>query len=316
MTKIGIYGGGSFGTALACQSARSVGESYLFLRNEFVRDEIIEFKTNSKYFGDILIDENIHVSCNIKNIINCDIIILSIPSFAFYESLINLQNFNLPKSTILLIATKSFSDNPFTLLDSLVSSIFPNNPVAFISGPNIAKDIVQNLFTTATIASTNLEIAKKLSKFMTSENFIIDASDDIVTLQISAAMKNIIAIACGIYEGQNRGQNALASLIVKGLQEIKTLSQFIQYKDDVIINETLLKTGIIGDLILTCYSKTSRNKNFGYDIGIESHNISQYHNIVVEGRDSCLILKKFIDQNNVNLPIINFVFENIKYTRR
>ncbi len=308
---IGIYGGGSFGTALACWIARSIGTVRLFLRDENVKNEIINSRTNSKYFGNILLSHNINPSCDINHIINCEIIILSIPSCSFDEALLSLKRANLSDKSILLITTKGFCDNPFSLLSAKVEAIFPNNPICFMAGPNIAKDIVLDCFTTATIASDDLEIAKKLADSLSTKNFVLDTSNDMVTLQVSAAMKNIIAIGAGIYDARDLGQNAIASLVVAGLQDIKTLSRFLKSHSEILLDATLLQTGVLGDLMLTCYSKTSRNRNFGYEIALDAW--LNHNDIVLEGLTAVHILKKFKDASNLNLPIVSLVAENINY---
>lgn len=302
--NIAVYGGGSFGTALACQVARCCNNATLFLRDNDVANEINVKKTNSKYLGEIILPNNIIATTKLTSIKDFEVIIIATPSIAFDSAIKLLKTSGISSNTVLLIATKGFANNPTELLSARVKSILPDNPIAFIAGPNLAKEIANGLLTGVTIASSGKDLADKLAISLASEFFVTTISDDIITLQIAGAVKNIIAIKSGLYEASGQGENAKALLITDALKEISILSKALggmQSDSDI-----LLKSGGVGDLILTCYSKISRNTRFGYEFGIstDKKKFLQEYKELVEGREAVKLVLDFIKKYDLSLPLI------------
>ncbi|XVN43082.1 MAG: NAD(P)H-dependent glycerol-3-phosphate dehydrogenase [Candidatus Rickettsia vulgarisii] len=311
--NIAIYGGGSFGTALACQVARCYENVNILLRNDKIIDEIENNRTNVKYLGDnIKLPENISPCRDISAILDKEVIIIAVPSHAFSETLNILKYAKMSPDIVLLVATKGFGKNPTELLSDKIKEILPHNPWAFISGPNLAKEVAKNLPTSVTIASYDINIAKKLAVSLVSERFEVSVAIDFVAIQVAAAVKNIIAIKSGWYDAKNYGYNAKTTLITSGLQEIKILSEAIGGKlgDDSV----LCSPGILGDLILTCYSKESRNNKFGYELGMQQdiHKFLNEYPQLVEGREAVKLVVDFIKKYNLSLPIISSVASKLQ----
>lgn len=308
--SIAIYGAGGWGTALACQIARNYAKVPLFTRNELVKTEILLHHTNSKYLGrDINLPLNIAASNSLDDVINSDVIIISVPSYAFTAVINNLKNNGLKEDTIILIATKGLSSDPISLFSDEITKII-KNPFAFIAGPNFAREVASDMLTPATIASKDLMLAKHLKSAIESNNFIITTTQDIETIQIAGAIKNIIAIKSGIYQALGHGENAKAGLITTGLREIMVLSeQFGGQK------ETLLLPAVVGDLILTCYSKTSRNTRFGYEfaLSMDKKNFLQNYPYLVEGVESVKLITELAKTHNITekLPVISSVWNDL-----
>lgn len=305
--SIAIYGGGSFGTALACGVARCCNNATLFLRDNNIANEINVKKTNSKYLGEIILPNNIIATTKLTSIKDFEVIIIATPSIAFDSAIKLLKTSGISSNTVLLIATKGFANNPTELLSARVKSILPDNPIAFIAGPNLAKEIANGLLTPVTIASPDENLANKLAASLGSESFIVTTSDDIVTLQVAGAVKNIIAIKSGLYEASGQGENARALLITEALKEISILSKALggmQSDSDI-----LLKPGVVGDLILTCYSKISRNARFGYELGTQEDKkkFLQEYKGLVEGREAVKLVLDFMKKYNISLPIISSI---------
>ncbi|MFY9589896.1 NAD(P)H-dependent glycerol-3-phosphate dehydrogenase [Rickettsia endosymbiont of Halotydeus destructor] len=310
--NIAIYGGGSFGTALACQVARCYSNAALFLRDNDIASEINIKKTNSKYLGKIILPNNIVASTDLFNIKDFEVIIIATPSSVFEDTIKLLKASCISSNTVLLIATKGFAKNPTELLSNRIKSILLDNPVAFLAGPNLAKEIVQGLLTSATIASSDKNLADKLAASLASKFFITTTSDDIVTLQVAGAIKNIIAIKSGLYEAEAQGENARALLITEALKEISILSKALggmQSDSDI-----LLKPGVAGDLILTCYSRISRNARFGYELGTsrDKKKFLQEYKSLVEGREAIKLVLDFIQRYNLSLPVISSVASELE----
>ena len=250
--NIAVYGGGSFGTSLASLAAQNYNNVTLFLRDEAIAKEILHNKTNVKYLGDIKLPAHLQATTNLDIIKDFKLIIIAVPSYAFDDS-------------IKLLKTHS---------------------IAFFAGPNLAKELAKNLPASASIASLDIDIANKIAYNLSSKIFTTNVSSDIVTLQVAGALKNIFAIKSGIDLARKQGENARATLIVAALKEIAILSKALggmQKNSDI-----LLEAGVVGDLVLTCYSLGSRNTKFGYELGISSDRkkFLQEYKELVEGREA------------------------------
>lgn len=307
--SIAVYGGGGWGTALTTQIARNYAEVPLFLRNSEIAEEIANHHTNSKYLGsDIILSERIKPTTDLKHILNQEVIILAIPSYAFSNTIKLLKQSALNPSTILLIATKGLVPSPTRLLSEEIKSLLPN-PFAFISGPNFAREVANDLLTPATIACEDIELADRLARSIESQNFTITTTSDIVTIQIAGAVKNIIAIKSGMYEALGHKENAKAGLITGGFKEILILSK--HFGGDF---ETILESAVLGDLLLTCYSKTSRNTKFGYEfaLSLEQKTFLANYPYLVEGAESARLILEWIRLYHLDLPIISSVAEELQ----
>jgi glycerol-3-phosphate dehydrogenase (NAD(P)+) len=311
--NIAIYGGGSWGTALACQVARCYDNALIFLRDHETIAEIINNRTNSKYFGTIKLPSNIIPSSDVANLIDKEVIIIAVPSFAFQGCLNILKNAGLSENVALLVASKGFGKDPTSLLSDKAKLILPANPIAFIAGPNLAKEVVQNMLTTVTIASCDIDLAKRLAISLISKHFKPSITDYVVAVQVAGAVKNIMAIMSGWYDARGYGANAKAGLITAAIAEIKILAEAID--GDLGDNSVLHSPGILGDLILTCYSKESRNWQFGYELGMQKAEIIQFlkeYPSLVEGREAVPLILDFIRKYNLTMPIISSVAKELK----
>ena len=306
--NIAIYGGGGWGCALACQVARVKPHALLHLRNTQIAAEIANNHTNKKYLGDALLAKNIKPTTDLNEILPCDLIIIAVSSYSFTEVIDNLKIVGLNPNTPLLIATKGLSGNPVELLsDKLKSSLA--NPFAFISGPNFAREVVADQLTPVTIASSDLELAEKIAASIASKNFVPSTTQDIITVQIAGAIKNIIAIKSGMYEGYGYKENAKAGLITQGLKEITDLATALggDFK-------TLLEPAVLGDLMLTCYSQTSRNTKFGYELAKAEDPASflKSYPHLIEGKESAPLVLELARKHNIELQIVTSVVQALK----
>jgi glycerol-3-phosphate dehydrogenase (NAD(P)+) len=307
-----ILGAGAWGTALACAISRAQDAVSLFSIEQNVVEEIRNHHTNGRYLKDIPLPGNIHPTNNLSDVINKEVIVIASPSHAFLEVINNLKKHGLSKNVILLIATKGLAGNPTRLFSNVLEEELPSNKVGFIAGPNFAHEVALGMHSLATIASKDPEIAKQLARNITSENFVIDTTDDVITLQLAGIIKNIVAIKSGINEASGAGENARAGLISGALNEIMLLSKAMGGKQ-----EALRLPGVVGDLVLTTYSKTSRNMKFGYDLVHAKSQVEFLANYpkLVEGKESINTLIDLIKLYNIKLselPIINSVYNSLK----
>lgn len=308
--KFAIIGGGSWGTAIACHIARIYDSVTIYSRSKKTIDEINAQRTNFQYLGSISLPNNIIATDDIWQVINQDVIFIVVPSIAFTSILEQLKTYNISDDTVFVIATKGISSNPVELFSERFKAQF-KNPFAFFSGPNLAKEIACKKFATATISSNDINLANKLANNLSTPSFEITTTDDIITIQIAAIVKNIVAIKSGILEASAAGENAKAWLITKGLKEIAQISKAIGGKQ-----ETLLEPAVVGDLILTSYSMGSRNTKFGFELHQNNYSQEFINNYptLVEGIEATKLIKALILKYNINLsdlPIISSVIDAI-----
>ncbi|MBF8246979.1 MAG: NAD(P)H-dependent glycerol-3-phosphate dehydrogenase [Rickettsia sp.] len=303
-----VYGAGSWGTALASYFSSIKKKTTLFSKNPQIAQDINLKHINPKYLNNIILHPDLKAIDYVPNINNFDLVVLAITSQSFDMVIDSLIDSRIDRNTKFLIATKGFSQNPIKLIsDKFRKSL--ENDFAFISGPNLAYEIAKSKYSSATISSPNLEFAKFLSKELGSSKFIMNFSDNIITVQIASILKNIFAIRSGIlsYE-ENFGENFHASLLVEYLQEIKKLSIACGGKTDSLINY-----GILGDLIVTNYSTKSRNYKFGYNVRAKDFDVDFIENypILVEGFNALNLIKNFIPQG-IDLPHVNSLMKLFK----
>lgn len=310
--SFGVYGGGSWGTALACQAARCCDKVSMFMRDIDIITEIMNNRTNTKYLGaEISLPSNIIASNELDSLLSKEVIIIAVPSSSFQDTIKILKDAGIGKDAVLLVATKGFGRDPTELLSDKVKAVLPDNPLAFIAGPNLAKEVALNLSTSVTIASLEIDIARKLAISLVSKQFQVTITDYIVAIQVAGAIKNIIAIQGGIYDARGYGQNARAGLITGGIQEIKALSEALD--GELGDNSILFSPGILGDLVLTCYAKESRNTRFGYALGMQQDTNKFLSNnlYLVEGKEAAKLVLDFIKKYNLSLPIISSVAKEL-----
>lgn len=260
-TRLGIIGGGSWGTALAVVANRTGTRVRIWTRNENVLESMRERRVNEVYLPDIFIDTDIRISENLADVCECDYVLLAIPSQHMRPVCISISDLISPRIP-LIIASKGIERGSLSLMSEVVESILPNNPVAILSGPNFAREAASGLPTATTIACKQQILADKLTYLLGGKFFRPYHSPDLISTQIGGAVKNVIAIGAGICYGRGLGENARAALITRGLYEMSRLAE-VKGGDP----KSLMGLAGMGDLILTCGSPQSRNMALGASIG-------------------------------------------------
>ena len=294
-----VIGGGSWGTALACLVARVYGSALIYTPEVNISDEINNHHTNSKYLDEIILPSGITATTRLLDVASYDVIILAVPSHAFEIVIQELKQMGLSSQTVLLVATKGMCQEPLQLFSSKMEQEF-DNPYAFISGPNFAKEVAVGNFASITITSKDKSLAQQVADELSSEQLDVSISTDIITVQIAGIVKNIIAIKSGILMAQGYGENARAWLVSKGLEEIGIISKALGG-----VQESLTLPAVIGDLVLTSYSTTSRNTKFGYEFHQNNYSrefLSNY-SVLVEGVSAAKLLHNFMSKYNLDLPM-------------
>jgi len=259
--RVGVIGGGAWGTALAILANRAGSEVTFATRNSNVIEAIRDHRTNDVYLPSVFIDPGIAISDKIPDVCDHDLVIIAVPSNVVRSVCISISDM-LPIHTPVVIASKGIERGSLMLMSEVVKSILPHNPVAVISGPNFADEAARGIPTATTIACADKELWDKLIYAIGGRLFRPYMTTDLIGTQIGGAVKNVIAIACGIAIGKGFGENARAAIVTRGFAEMSRLALAKGGK-----YETLMGLSGLGDLILTCGSPKSRNMSFGIALG-------------------------------------------------
>jgi len=300
--KINLIGGGTWGTTLACLLSKKA-DIFIWQRSIEKTAELAKTKQHPN-LKDFTIPNNISFTSSLDTVDFNDLTILSVPSHAVFDILSQSDL----KNGKYLIASKGFDLNSSTLISEVMESSFNINPknIAVLSGPNHAEEIISKMASATVIASTNKAYAKELQSLFSSDKFRVYTSDDIIGVQIGGAVKNIIAIASGLCVGLKLGDNTQAALVSRGMNEILSLSAIYDLN-----HKTLYGLSGLGDLIATCYSPHSRNRQLGVLIakGYSLEDAKKEIGMVSEGVNACKILKNISDKHNLEMPICRQVYK-------
>ncbi len=303
MQKISVIGAGAWGTALAAAITRTGCDVTLWAREEKVADDINAKHQNTVFLPKIDLPKALKATNNLTAALKADALFLVIPSQFMRPSLEEFKTLGLTDATPLVLCSKGVTQNGLKLMTEVAEETLPN-PVAVLSGPTFASEVARGLPASATLACKDEALRDRLKATIRSESFKILPSDDLIGAEIGGAIKNVIAIACGIATGKELGQNAVAALITRGLEEMRRLCIAKGGRAD-----TLMGLCGIGDLILTCSSQESRNMSLGYALGqgktleaIMNERVS-----VAEGVASSESVVRLAKKLGVSLPVCEAV---------
>ncbi len=304
---IGILGGGVWGSALA--KLFSNQEVLIYTRDKIVMNFINDHHFNPKLKYAIF-NDNVKATDDLEEIAKKNIIFIALPSQSIREVLTKSYFQNLDADII--IASKGIEISSSMFLSNLVASLIKPKSLSIMSGPCFSDEVAQDLPTAATFASSNTSIFDTISGMLKTKKFRIYYSDDVIGCQIGGALKNIYAIAAGISDGLNLGENARSALITRSFVEISRFATFFKSK-----KETLFGLSGLGDLMLTCNSSKSRNTSFGIKIANIKHKNFEKEldkNAITEGYFTTKAAIKIATENSIEMPILESVF-NILYNQ-
>lgn len=297
---IAVLGAGSWGSAIAIHLAKNNDNVTLWGRGNM--QELSQQKCNKVYLPEVTFPENLLVTSDLNQCLFAKHIIIAVPSHAF-KSIINLLPDNL---TNLSWLTKGLDPQSNDLLSELVINKWGKDfPFAIISGPSFAKEVAKSLPTAIVVSSTNNQYASKIRDLLHHDNLRVYLTQDIIGVQIAGAVKNVLAIACGISDGLGFGANARAALITRGLAEMTRLGLA---KGATL--ETFMGLAGIGDLVLTCTDNQSRNRRFGLLLGkgLDKEAAKIQIGQVVEGEINSEQVCVLANKCKIEMPISNLVF--------
>ncbi len=261
MQHIGIIGAGAWGTALAIVARRAGRDVIIRAHEREVVDAINGQRANPDYLPGFKLDPKIFATEDFAEAAGVDAVLLASPA-QFARAAVTAVAPHLAKGTPLVICSKGIEQATGKLLSEMVSEIAPKITTAVLSGPTFAGEVARGLPTAVTLACRDLDMANALVEALGTPTFRPYASRDVVGAQIGGAVKNVIAIACGIVDGRGLGQNARAATIARGLAEMARFGDALDVDP-----RTLMGLSGLGDLTLTCTSEASRNYTVGKALG-------------------------------------------------
>ena len=306
--NIAVIGAGAWGTALARQAASNGNECVIIGRDPEVIGAINSHHRNPKYFPDITLDSRITGSLSYECLKDVKAVILAVPSRQI-EDVTKTADRYVTRSVIWICAAKGFFPNTNERMSQVIRRCVRKEHcegIVSLIGPSFAEEVVKGGLTAIDAVSEEPEAARKTQLLFSNEHFRVYTGSDLIGAETASSMKNIIAIAAGMAEGRGLGHNALAGLITRGLAEITRFG--VALGGDP---KSFLGLSGVGDLVLTCTSRQSRNFSAGYMIGKEDSAEGFWENNrkTVEGVSTCEVLYGYAKELGVELPITNEMYE-------
>jgi glycerol-3-phosphate dehydrogenase (NAD(P)+) len=297
MTGIAVLGAGAFGTALAISLSTAQNDVVLWARSKDQITKMSSDRTNAKRLPNCPLPPILALTSDLKKASAADIILLATPMQKLSE--FAKENSALLAGKMIVSCSKGVDletgQGPVNLLESIV----PNARVAILSGPSFAIDIAKGLPTALTIAGNDEALISHLQAALATKNIRLYSSLDPIGVEIGGALKNVMAIACGITIGAGLGESARAALITRGNIEMQRLASILGAQP-----QTLSGLSGFGDLVLTCTSPKSRNFSHGLKLG-RGEEIDA--NITVEGVATAHAVAHIAAQRGIDMPITNVV---------
>ena len=308
MKHIAVLGAGSWGTALAVTLARKGLLVNLWARRQEQVDEINTLRENVKYLPEVVLPDNIKATTNLEEALtNAEDIVLAVPSHSTRNIIQMIKNYLKPNSAIINTA-KGIEPETLLRLSQVAEEEIPgiSSRFAVLSGPSHAEEVGKAMPTAVVVASSSRKTAERFQELFFSPTFRVYTNPDVIGVEVSGALKNVIALATGISVGLGFGDNTAAALVTRGMTEIARLG--VKMGANPLTFAGL--TGI-GDLVVTCTSRHSRNRRTGIALGQGQslENILSEMNMAVEGVRTTKAIMKLKEKYNVNLPISEEVYK-------
>lgn len=299
MDTIGIVGAGAWGTALAVALERAGRRPLVWAFEPEVAAEIRERRTNAAFLPGIALGPAIEATADLAEMARASLILLVVPAQhlrAICRRLRPSWRVGVP----LVICAKGIENGTLATMSEVVAAEIPEAPRAVLSGPTFAREVARGLPTAVTLACTDAALARRLAGVVGSATFRPYITDDVTGAEMGGAVKNVLAIACGVVEGRGLGDNARAALITRGLAELMRLAVAKGARA-----ETCMGLSGLGDLILTASSGQSRNYTLGLDLG-QGRTLEQAlgdRRSVAEGEASAPAVMGLAARLGVEMPI-------------
>jgi glycerol-3-phosphate dehydrogenase (NAD(P)+) len=297
--RVAVIGAGSWGTTVAHLAAFNA-PTMLWARDDDVAGEVEHKHTNSKYVPNYDLHPGLRATSDLEAAVSgADVIVMGVPSHGFRETLTEVAKFVRPWVPVVSL-TKGLEQGTKLRMSQVVHEVLPGHPVAVLTGPNLAKEILAGQAAAAVVAMADDFVASELQTIFTSNLFRVYVNRDCVGSELGGVLKNVIAIAAGMADGVGAGDNTRAAVMTRGLAEMTRLG--VAMGGDPM---TFAGLAGMGDLLATCMSRQSRNRYVGEQLGRgrSIDEIISEMNQVAEGVKSCSTVLELAEEHGVEMPI-------------
>ena len=298
--RIGVIGGGAWGTALAQVAAQDGEPVTLWAREPEVVASINQRHVNDHFLANVPLSPSIVATDDIDTLHGSDAVLVVTPA-QHVRGVLETVDFG---GTPLLLCAKGIEAGTRMLVGEVARAVQPNAPIAVLSGPTFAHEVAAGLPTAVTLACEDDTLGAALADRLAAPTFRTYASDDVIGAEICGAVKNVLAIGCGVVEGARLGQNARAALIARGFAEMTRFGLARGARA-----ETMAGLSGLGDLVLTCSSTSSRNFSLGVGLG-EGRSACELlsdRRTVAEGAFTAPVLREAAAEAGVDMPVCEAV---------
>ncbi|MGO9197882.1 MAG: NAD(P)H-dependent glycerol-3-phosphate dehydrogenase [Acidimicrobiales bacterium] len=297
--NVTVLGAGSWGTTMASLIAPR-HPTILWARDEKVARQVQDEKVNTGYMAGFFLPPALRATSDIAEAVaHADLLVVGVPTGGFREVLVAAKESVRPWIPIVSLS-KGFERGTYLRMTEVIQEVFPGHPAVALTGPNIAREIMEGKAAAAVIATEDLAVAAEIQKVITRGVFRVYVNHDVIGCEVGGALKNVIAIAAGIGQGLGVGDNTRAAVMARGLAELTRLGVAMGAEQ-----ATFAGLAGMGDLIVTCMSPHSRNRAVGEQLGQgrRLEEILAEMNMVAEGVKTAELVLDLADRYKLDLPI-------------
>ena len=306
--NVTVLGAGSWGTTVAALTAAH-NETTLWARNDDAVLEINDRHTNDRYLAGFELPEPLTATADLEKAVStADVLIIGVPSKGFRSTLEEARDWVRPWIPVVSL-TKGIEPGTLLRMTQIIEELMPGHPAAALTGPNVAREIMAGQAAASVIATEDLGVAAALQTVLQRALFRVYMNHDVVGCEVGGALKNVIAIAAGIAQGLDVGDNTRAAVITRGLSELTRLGVAMGAEPI-----TLAGLAGMGDLMATCISPHSRNRTVGQKLG-EGHSLDEILNemhMVAEGVNTAGVTMELAERYDVDLPICHEIYQVVR----
>ncbi|MCE9609502.1 MAG: NAD(P)-dependent glycerol-3-phosphate dehydrogenase [Chthoniobacter sp.] len=299
--NIAIIGAGSWGTALAFPLLANQLPVTIWGHDVAHIERVAATRENAAYLPGVPLPEALRFTHELDDLRACDLILVVTPSKAIREVASRLSTVGLSEDAALLSCTKGVERGSGLRMSEIIAECFPRNPVGVLSGPSHAEEVARRMPTALVLGCRDTALAKRLQQAFATPFFRAYTSDDVPGIELGGALKNIFALAAGVSDGLGLGDNSKAALVTRALTELSRLGTALGGR-----RETFQGLSGIGDLMVTCFSKHSRNRAVGERLGRGERlaDIVASMNMVAEGVPTTYSAHEVAQRHGIDTPII------------
>ena len=297
--RVTVLGAGSWGTTVASVAARNA-ETLIWARKTDTVDEINREHRNSAYLKDLPLHKKLRATADLDEALrDCDVLVMGVPSHSMRDTLRQVAPRVRPWVPVISLA-KGLEQGSQRRMTEVIHEELPGHPAGLLAGPNIAREVLQGMAAAAVVAMPDESIAQALQPLFSSSVFRVYTNTDVVGSELGGPLKNVIAISAGMGQGLGVGENTRAMVITRGLAEITRLGVALGGRQETFSGLTGL-----GDLLTTCMSPLSRNRQVGekYAQGMKTAEIVASMNMVAEGIKTSSVVMELARKCGVDMPI-------------